>query len=365
MFTGRLDLEIFKSESGMDSIIKDLQELNSIENIIYTSESPDVLSHYYNMLMEGEEEFNSESAHQGKDSMLKKIAGLKDRVMKSFEESYSGITAIYRTGVGGKINTLKELRNKIANGELIEKENIKNDDLNQYFGLFNMIGYNISNSSDIIKAFGFHENAGLTILNENLSYGKEMYKNIFNADKIASMVKSGKLGKSGTSLTFLNSIKDVEFKKVEFYTGFPTMIFTKNPGILCVSVDDKDKIVIDTDVIKPNPVSIGKIKKDDMLKILDTAIKVLEGSKDYSKKIADLVRPVLPTIVTTYQGGSSVVSNTEIRLTQANIELASLVTKSQRFIDNLMVYAKHLNVTPYYIVKISEHIVKNNFEKKK
>lgn len=365
MFTGKLDLEVLKHESGMTQIIKDFQEIQSIENIILTTESVDIINHYHGILFDNVETYSVESALSGKENILNKIKSLKDRILKSFEESNGAIAGIYKSSFGGKVKTLKELREKIVSGEMVERTDVKNNDLNQYFGLFNMIGYNVSNVSDMIKAFTFHETAGIEILKENLDYGKEMYKNIFSADKIVKMVKENKLKPASKSLSFLNSIKDVEFKKVEFYTGFPSMIFTKNPGILVISVNDKEKLEIDTDVIKPKEITFNSFKKDDIIKLLDTAIKVLENSKEYTKKVADIVKPVLPTMITTYQGGGSTVETTEMRLNHASTELVSLVTKSQRFLDNLMVYAKHLGFTPYNVVKICEHIVKNNFEKAK
>lgn len=365
MSIGKLDLEAFKLETALSRIIKDFQEIQSIENIVLKTESVDIINHYHNMFFDNKEEINTESALAGKESILNKIKGLKDRILKSFEESNGAIAGMYKASFSGKINTLKDLRQKLVSGELVEKEGAKNDDLNQYFGLFNMLGYNVSNTSDMIKAFTFHETSGLDILKENLAYGKQMYKFIFTANEIPKMVKDGKLSHSIKSLAFLKSIKDVEFKKVEFYTGFPSMIFTKNPGILVLSVNDKEKVEIDTDVIKPKEITFGAFKKDDMIKLLDTAIKVLENSKEYSKKVVEVVKPVLPTMITTYQGGGSTVATTDMQLNYASTEIASMVTKSQRFIDNLMVYAKHLSFTPYNVVKISEHIVKNNFTKKK
>lgn len=363
MFTGKLDLEGFKLESAMTQCIKDIQEVCRIEEIILNTESPDVVSHYYNMLHTEEETFDTQSAIEGKEGILNKIKSLKDRMLKSFEESNTAIKGYYKKSYGGRVKSLKELKQKILDGNLVEKSNANNQNLNQYFGLFNTIGYNVSNTSDIIKAFTFHETAGLAILKENMEYGKEMYKFLFKADEIVSMVKSGHLKPSTTSLSFLKSIKDVEFKKIEFYTGFPTMIFTKNPGILTVSVNEKEKIDIDTDVIDAKEINFGTFKKDDIIKILDTAISVLEKSAGFGATIADTVKPVLPTLITVYGGGGTTVETTGMRLIHANV--GPNITNAGKFLDNILTYAKHLSFTPYHVVKICEQMVKNNFEKPK
>lgn len=363
MFTGKLDLEGFKLETAITQCIKDLQEVNSIEELIINTESPDIITHYYNMLHTEQETFDTQSAIVGKEGILSRIKDLKDKIVKSFEESNTAIKGYYKKSFGGRVKSLKELKQKITSGELVEKSSVDNKNLNQYFGLFNMIGYNVSNTSDMIKAFTFHENAGITILKENMAYGKEMYKFLFKADEIVNMVKSGHLQPSNTSLAFLKSIKDTEFKKVEFYTGFPTMIFTKKPGILVLSVNDKQKVDVDTDIINPKEITFGTFKKDDVIKLIDTAITVLEKSSGFSSNVANLVNPVLPTIITTYQGGGTTRETTDMRLVHANV--GPNITNAGKFLDNLLTYAKHLSFTPYNVVKIVEQIVKNNFEKPK
>lgn len=363
MFIGKLDLEGLKLESAITHCIKDLREINQIENIILNTESPDIVSHYYNMLHNENVVFDTQSALVGKEGLLDKIKHLKERIVKSFEESNTAIKGYYKKSYNGRVKSLKELKEKIIKGEMIEKTTANNQNLNQYFGLFNMIGYNLNNISDIIKAFTFHQNAGMSILKENMDYGKEMYKFILKADEIVDMVKSGHLKPSNTSLMFLKSIKDVEFKKIEFYTGFPTMVFTKKPGILTLSTNDKEKIVVDTDIISTKEIKFNTFKKEDIVKLIDVAINVLENSAGFSSKITDIVKPVLPTMITTYGNGATTVETTDMRLVHANV--GPNITNAGKFLDNLLTYAKHLSFTPYYVVKICEQIVENNLEKKK
>ena len=87
MFIGKLDLEGLKLETAITHCIKDLREINQIENIILNTESPDIVSHYYNMLHNENVVFDTQSALVGKEGLLDKIKHLKERIVKSFEES--------------------------------------------------------------------------------------------------------------------------------------------------------------------------------------------------------------------------------------------------------------------------------------
>lgn len=337
--------KLFLTYETAQSMINDFITLQKVEALVFNTESPDLIEYYLNDL--GLEVLDTQSAIDNKGSILKVLGGLKDRLKQTWKEYSNEITGSFR--INAKMNyedleiILKDLKegkyevnDKIVNGSKLENK----------FGVFHSLGYNINNKSDIIKAFNFAPNVGIKLLSENTTIFKKWLPEFFPEKKDIPVSTSG--------INFIKSLKIENLKDIDFVTSFPTMLYTNNVPILSLGWKDTS-LNLNTDVIKVDNVSLNNVYSiQDMISIIEEAIKILKELDKTNKEILKISSEFLYYAVPDLR----YFDRDENRLARAKSTIVGMISKFTRYSENLATFAKHLAYNGNDVSKFTNDLIK-------
>lgn len=346
------DKELYLTQETANEIIKDIININKIEMTVLNTESAEVLDFYLNEL--DIEVLDTQSAIDNKGSILKVLGGFKDRLKQVWKEYSNEITGAYRINSKRKVEGLKEVLKDLKDGNYEVKDKLSDVSvIENKFGVFHSLGYSINNKSDIIKAFNFAPTTGIKLLSENTTIFKKWLPVFFPEKKDIPISVSG--------INFIKSLKIENLKDIDFVTSFPTMIFTNSIPVLSLGWKDTS-LDLNTDVVKVSNVNYNKIYSvEDIINIVEEAIKILESIENTNKEILKISNEFL------YFTAPDIryFDKDENRLARSRTTILSMTSKFTRFSENLATFAKHLAYNGNDVSKFTNNLIDVCLTKKK
>lgn len=344
---------VLTTESTIEALT-DYETVCTVENAIKEATSPELIIYLAGTIGLTDDNLTFESAVAGKSGFLEKIKSLKNSITTSTDESITLLGKGWRNFTGKSVSGLEKLKEKLNSDDYVVRPEIKKGDvksINQLLGLSNAMGLNMSNSSDVIKLLELPRVISETVFPENSDILEAMQKDIVkDSDSFKESVASGKIAKASKSVAFLESFKNVKFKDAEFVAGLPTKIFTRTCNLVTVRIVE-DKFAVETDIITVAPSTLKPLNKNDLIKVLDTAIKEINNSE----KVTGNIKKSLSKI----NKGFSLIDDDSLVGGAIN-----LLSKNVRFRQNLVKSGTNLMYDFYSINKLAEKLVESSIMKK-
>ena len=323
------DKELYLTQETANEIMNDIINLNKIEMIVLNTESAEVLDFYLNEL--NIEVLDTQSAIDNKGSILKVLGGFKDRLKQVWKEYSNEITGSFRINAKMKYEDLEEILKDLKEGKYEVKDKVNNSEkLENKFGVFHSLGYNINNKNDIIKAFNFAPTTGIKLLSENTTIFKKWLPVFFP--------KKEDIPTSPTGINFIKSLKIENLKDIEFVSSFPTMLYTNKVPVLSLGWKGTS-LDLNTDVVNVDNLKLNSVYNvQDIISIVEEAIKILKELDKTNKEILKISSKFLYFAVPDLR----YFDKDENRLARAKTSILSITSKFTRYSENLATFAKHL-----------------------
>ncbi len=345
------DKELYLTQETANEIIKDIINLNKIEMIVLNTESAEVLDFYLNEL--DIEVLDTQSAVDNKGNILKVLGGFKDRLKQVWKEYSNEFTGSFRINAKMNYEDLEVILKDLKNGNYEVKDKITNaSKLENKFGVFHSLGYNINNKGDIIKAFNFAPTVGIKLLSENTTIFKKWMPKFFPEKNDIPVSPSG--------VNFIKSLKIENLKDIDFISSFPTMLYTNSIPILSLGWKDSS-LDLNTDVVKVNGVKLDKVFSiQDMISIIEETIKILKELDKTNKEILKISNDFLYYAVPDLR----YFDKDENKLARATTTISGMISKFTRFSENLATFAKHLAYNGNDVSKFTNDLIDGCLTKK-
>lgn len=285
---------------GFESALKsvdDLQHAIDVYETVLTTESPDLILHYMQMMGE-DEGLNTESAVKGKDGFLSKMKNLINRIAATQDE-HKGWFGKVLANWDSKVEDLEELRDELKSGKYVVRDKVSfldKGDLNvieSNLTLLKAMGLDINNPSNIAKLMTMPRVLADGSFKENCQVVELLQKNgVKSPEEFKKLMEDNKLPKATNSISFLKSLKGIELKDVDIICGMVTKVFGKQTSLVTMYVEN-NKIKIDSDSLTFKHVGLKpQTNIGDLTKLVETAITEFKSAKDNMKKVNDAMTNV-------------------------------------------------------------------------